>query len=46
MGSNPSPAQRVKGSSVAAAVAWVAAVAQDQSLAGGLPYAVGSTIKT
>ena len=40
-GSIPSPAQWVKGSGIAAAVAWITAVAQIQSLAWELPYALG-----
>ena len=38
-------AQWVKGSGIATAVVWVAAVAQIQSLAQGLSHAVGITIK-
>ena len=42
MGSIPDPAQQVKGSGVATPVA---AVAQIQSLAWALPFAVSTTIK-
>ena len=45
MGSIPGPVKWVKGSGVAEAVAEVTAVAQIQSLAQELPYAVGMTIK-
>ena len=47
MGLIPSPMQWVKGSSIVAAVdvVKVTAAVQIQSLAWGLPYAVGSTIK-
>ena len=41
----PSPTQWVKGSSIAAAMAWVTAEAQIQSLAQELPYAMGTAIK-
>ena len=37
--------QWVKGSSIAAAVAWTMAVAQSQSLARDLPCAMGAAIK-
>ena len=40
----PSPAQWVKGSSVATVVAQVTATAQIQSLAWELPYTVGAAI--
>ena len=45
MGSIPGQAQLGKGFSIAAAVAWVTAVAQIQYLAWELPYAVGPAIK-
>ena len=45
VGSIPSLAQGVKGSSVAAAEMWVTAAAQIQSLAWDLPCAVGVAIK-
>ena len=41
----PSPELQVKGSSVAAAMAWVAAAAETQSLAWELPYAIGALKK-
>ena len=40
-----SPAQRVKGSSIATAMMQVTAMAQIQSLAWKLPYATGVAIK-
>ena len=45
VGSIPSPVQSVKRSGILAAVVWVTAVAQTQSLAWKHPYAVGVTIK-
>ena len=45
MGSIPGQAQLGKGFSIAAAVAWVTAVAQIQYLAWELPHAVGPAIK-
>ena len=45
MGSIPSLLQWVKGSGIAAAVAWVTAAAQIQSLAWEIPYAAGAAIK-
>jgi len=42
VGSIPSLAQRVKGSGVAVAAAWVVAIAMIQALACELPYAVGA----
>ena len=46
MGSIPSLVQWVKGFSIAtAATAWIAAMAQIQSLAWELPYAMGMPIK-
>ena len=44
-GSVSDPMQWVKGSNVTEAVAWVAAVAQIQSLARELSYATGAAIK-
>ena len=45
MDSIPSPVQWVKGSSIAAPVAQVAATARIQSLAWELPYAMGVVMK-
>ena len=46
MGSIPGLSQWLKGSSIASAVAQVAAAAQIQSLAQKLPYAAGVAIKS
>ena len=45
MGSIPSLVQWVKGSGIGAAVSWVTAAAQIQSLAWEIPYAAGAAIK-
>lgn len=45
MGSIPCPWQRVKGSGIGTAAAWVTDVAVIQSLALGLPHAPGAAIK-
>jgi len=45
MGSIPSLLQWVKGSGIGAAVSWVTAAAQIQSLAWEIPYAAGAAIK-
>ena len=44
-GSTPGPVRWIKGSSIALAAAYVAAVARIQTLAMELPYTLGSDIK-